>query len=980
MVLRLLALVPLLALVSGCVVFEPVNLAYAVFQANRAQELAKMPGRAEDSLHYIDAALPIVERIFGPNDYYVATGYHQRGLRLEELNRLTEAEAAIQHGLAIQRKILRADHPEIASSELALGRVYHRQARNADADRLLKQSLARYERAFGPDSPRLFNVLAALGDLQREERLEEAERYYLRSITLLDQVGEIDSRRYARQLDVLGLLYRLQTRYADAETAHKRALAIYEHHPQADDTQVAFVLHNLGGLYLDQGRQAEADALLERSYEIFSAGGRDPGIGSSSFLVGRLQAQGRHDEAETVLKRIVETAEARSPGHYGNALLLNNLATHYMHRGRLDEAEALVLRAIALWEGGLGLEHPAACLGRLNLWQIRAHQKRFDEAETLLLRCVTVTEAWHGPDHLGVFQALGGLTRLYLQQDRRDLALAPSRRSVDIATRRFSVVADGRSAGTITERRSHRSNFVRHIGLVHTANPSDAISESFRVAQLAQTSSAGTAVAGMAARFAAADNALAGVIRERQDLLTRWLTLDQTAVAAANAPADRRDTARQGTLRTELARLGAQLADLDAQIAREFPQYAELSQPRPMELAAAQALLGADEAALVYLAGEDETWLWVLRRDRAALHKIALGTKALAAEVTTLRRTLDPADNPELAPFDAAAAHALYGTLLAPAAPLLAGAKHVLVVPDGALESLPLGVLVTAPPRDPGDPRAVAWLARDHAITVLPTIGSLRALRAFAAAAPAAEPFLGVGDPVLEGRPGTARGAKLAALFRGGAADVAAVRQLTPLPETADELRAVAQAMGAGEQHLLLGERASEAALRALALDRYRVLSFATHGLTSGDLQGLAEPALVLTPPAQASAENDGLLTASEVATLRLNADWVVLSACNTAAADGTPDAGGLSGLAKAFFYAGARSLLVSHWSVPSQATVKLVTGAFETLQREPRIGRAEALRRSMIAMLDDRSLPVEFAHPMAWAPFVLAGEGAAGR
>jgi CHAT domain-containing protein len=105
----------------------------------------------------------------------------------------------------------------------------------------------------------------------------------------------------------------------------------------------------------------------------------------------------------------------------------------------------------------------------------------------------------------------------------------------------------------------------------------------------------------------------------------------------------------------------------------------------------------------------------------------------------------------------------------------------------------------------------------------------------------------------------------------------------------------------------------------------------------------------------------------------------VVLSACNTAAGDGTPDAGGLSGLAKAFFYAGVRSLLVSHWPAWSKATVKLTTGAFAELAKDPSIGRAEALRRSMMAMLDPDS-PPEFAHPLAWAPFALAGEGSAGR
>jgi CHAT domain-containing protein len=238
-------------------------------------------------------------------------------------------------------------------------------------------------------------------------------------------------------------------------------------------------------------------------------------------------------------------------------------------------------------------------------------------------------------------------------------------------------------------------------------------------------------------------------------------------------------------------------------------------------------------------------------------------------------------------------------------------------------------------------------------------------------------PFLGVGSPVLDGGEGLARGS--ARLFRGAIADVDAVRKLSPLPETAEELRTIAKILGAGDTDLLLGEQASEPALRKIRLDKYRVIEFATHGLMSGDLKGLAEPALVLTPPSEATPDNDGLLTASKIASLKLNADWVVLSACNTAASDGTPDAGGLSGLAKAFFYAGARSLLASHWSVPSRATVKLVIEAFEGLKHDPKIGRAEALRRAEMAMLDPAN-PPEFAHPLSWAPFVLAGEGGEGR
>jgi CHAT domain-containing protein len=154
-----------------------------------------------------------------------------------------------------------------------------------------------------------------------------------------------------------------------------------------------------------------------------------------------------------------------------------------------------------------------------------------------------------------------------------------------------------------------------------------------------------------------------------------------------------------------------------------------------------------------------------------------------------------------------------------------------------------------------------------------------------------------------------------------------------------------------------------------------RRAQLAVRAAPSGGLKGLSEPALVPTPPPHATADNNGLLTASEIATLRLNADLVILSACNTAAAEGTSDAGGLSGLAKAFFYAGARALLVSHWQVLSEATVRLITGTFAALAQDPSIGRAEALRRSMMTMLDPAS-PPEFAHPAAWAPFVVVGEG----
>ena len=145
----------------------------------------------------------------------------------------------------------------------------------------------------------------------------------------------------------------------------------------------------------------------------------------------------------------------------------------------------------------------------------------------------------------------------------------------------------------------------------------------------------------------------------------------------------------------------------------------------------------------------------------------------------------------------------------------------------------------------------------------------------------------------------------------------------------------------------------------------------------------MAEPGLILTPPPKGTSDpkalerDDGFLTASEITTLKLDADWVVLSACNTA---GPQDEGAeaLSGLARAFFYAGARALLVSHWAVGSDAAVKLTTRAFAELKAHPEIGRAEAFRISMKELIEKGDLAE--AHPRQWAPFVIVGEGAASR
>ncbi len=298
----------------------------------------------------------------------------------------------------------------------------------------------------------------------------------------------------------------------------------------------------------------------------------------------------------------------------------------------------------------------------------------------------------------------------------------------------------------------------------------------------------------------------------------------------------------------------------------------------------------------------------------------------------------------------------------------------------------------------------MAWLIRDHALTVLPAVSSLKALRRVARPSAASKPMIGFGNPLLDGPDGRyaalakrARGNQActapAALqlaqasglpsgiaqieTRGGFADVAFLRKAPPLPETADELCAVARDLHADLSEIRLGGRATEREVKALSasgqLAQYRIVHFATHGALAGQVTGNSEPGLLLTPPDAPSDEDDGYLTASEIAALKLDADWVILSACNTAAG-GAQGAEALSGLARAFIYAQARALLVSHWEVDSAATVKLITSAVDAMSRDPRVGRAQALRSAMLELID-KGEPYE-AHPAYWAPFVVVGEG----
>ena len=501
--------------------------------------------------------------------------------------------------------------------------------------------------------------------------------------------------------------------------------------------------------------------------------------------------------------------------------------------------------------------------------------------------------------------------------------------------------------------------------------------EMFDASQLVDAGVADQTIARVAARQAASDPALAAQLRASDDAGRSEANLRMDLASERAKPDSERDAVREKALAEQLAAASAHSQDLRTKLQAGFPAYTRLSNPGTVTLAEFQKQLRPQEALASFVIGVRSAYILLATRDSLTVRPVNATVTSLSADIVDLRGAF-VARLGRVPDFSLKSSYALYRQLLGPVEPQLAGIERLAIVSSSDLASLPFSLLVTADPQQSRNYTDAAWLIRRMAVVQVPSPRAFATLRA-ARPAKTPRPFLGVGNPSFTGSDGTTPGKALNALAtvcQQGPADPALLRALPPLPETANEVRTVGGDLNASPDDILLGSQANEAALRAKPLDQYAVLYFATHGLLPGELQCQAEPGLVLSPPDTpvTTAAADGLLTASEIAGLNINAELVVLSACNTAAAGGTRFGGGaLDGLADAFFDAGAHAVLASHWEVPSAETTRLMTGVFANLARDPAHDVAEALRQAQLALIAQPAT----AHPFDWAAFTLIGDGA---
>lgn len=955
----------LLMSVSGAALAAPVSRAEADRMAVAAAGFDNDADAAK-AIAAWEAALKAAEQAYGPRSHAAA-----RALTGLANARQDSPDAVIENAakaLDIEAALKRQDDAIVAEALTAAGIGHGLKFDIPKAQEYLGRAYDLTLKLYGPDDPRLARVLTEQGwgmvrsgdplggavPLKRAVEIDRAklkpsdpqrinnELLYAGALATNNDVGPADlvirqvmedvatlpPGHPRRAMALASMAFSLIKLGRGDEAGELYAQAIEQYRGLNQPLDLADALSGLAFVRLDQDRPAEAQPLFMEAHDMNAKGGNPVSAAIALTSAGTAAAM-QGDQATAMKLRLQALADLEAMEHKSAvaiALAQYKLADSYAQTGDLKKALEVENQAAPLLRKIRGETHPQRLGLEINLGWITAMS---------------------GDPKAGL--ATAGPAALRMEAESRKLEVA----QVKTTGVKENAEAFGRA--------------------LRTAELAGDAELGFHLAQVLIETDAGRAAAAANARAAAGP--LADALKRRQSLTAQKIKLDDAYLASSG------DVAKAAALKAEITQAQAGIDESEALLDRDFPNYRALTYPAPISVKEAQAKLDPAEALIVPVSTNDGLFTFVLTRDTVAWDRSPLDRRAVGALVRRMRAGIDAGAGVRAAidasggaaakapAFDRKAAWELYQAIFTPRLRAVTDkARIYTLATSDAFSALPFAMLVTeAPTGDDANPaalRATPWLIRKAAIQVAPSIPAMRTDARKTAIGQTA--FFGAGAPALSGggyRP--ARGS-----LRNAGVDVAAVKGLAALPGAEVELRAMAGAFGADRTQLLTGTQATEAAVKAAELGDVRVVAFATHGLTAGELPGLAEPALVFTPQAAATAEDDALLTASEAAQLRLNADWVILSACNTASGeDGRSP--GYTGLARAFMLAGGKRVLASHWPVRDDAAARLTVDTVRASAKGQ--APAVALQKAMLRLIADRRV-AGGADPSVWAPFVVVG------
>ena len=1007
----------------------------ALEEAQGALHRGDYPGAEAASLRLLQENI----RTFGPDHPNVAVALNLLGAANLRQGKFNEAEGHFRRMLTINERRLGPQHEDTAAALNSLALVLERLGDYPGAETLLQRAVAILERKFGREHANTATVLSNLarvldsqgkfagtraaprapgGDeaaeiaLRAEEALRrgqfgEAETLHHQVLAIHERTLGPEHPSTATSMSNLGRVLDLQGKYADAEEVYRRALMVREKVLGADHPDVATVLNNLAKVLQEQGRDQQLTASEVRAR---ARGGA---------IIGSFT------EVESMYRRALAIQD-RSLGreHPSTALTLNNYGSMLALRGDFSQAEQMQRAALGTMEKVFGEQHPdtAAVLTSLSLALDR--QGKIAEAEASYQRAIEISRKTGNPRNLLINAANLGFS--LAKRGRYREALPYYKEAVETVDFLYSQTrgySEETRAAFLQQFSAIYRETIRVLLQLHRTQPAGGYDREALAIASRNQSRIFTEMMRHAdvARFSG-EPEFVKLRARREELQERLAQLRQgratVPVTLANA------AERVAEFDSQIAAGSKELGAAEDALWRHYPRYMELANPRPVSVEdLQQRLLRDGEALLTYVLLPSETVIFAVTREKFRMEVTRVRRASLAERVHRIRRSIEKVAAGEsvlfLRDIHPDTLHSLYRELYLPVAETLAGREKLLVVADGPLQTIPFEFLVSAfgpaeraafekrkaqadgSQANPylGEYAGLAYLSARHRFAYLPSLSALASQRLYPKRSGFASlNLVAFADPVFapEGArtmPGETMKA-LALLNVGFGRTPGGAPSIPRLAETAEEAKEIARVLG-GATRLYIGERAQERAAKSGELRAARFILFATHGFLGGDYlpsdlppedgeahrtppRAQAQPALALTLVGDLKGE-DGLLTMKEVIEdLELNAELVALSACNTAGESAQANNGeGFAGLTRAFMYAGAKSLLVSHWSVDSLSTQALMTATFRNIKAGmPGLAAVNDAQRQLLAgRYSQGKFHFSRAHPFFWAAFVFVGD-----
>jgi CHAT domain-containing protein/Flp pilus assembly protein TadD len=880
---------------------------------------------------------------------YSATGHQGLGVLYTHLDRRAEALAELNQVVGLQGNTI------ISYSNMAF--VLSREGRNSEGIAKLLLCLPLLQA--NPDDLLERQLLTQLGDLYRRAGNHVAAEHTLGRLLELARAAD-DQRLEEAALGQLGSLHFRQSNYLEALKYWRLALDVSRTIASRKSKSLTYPhrhLDGIGSVYYGLGDLESAERTYLEALRL-SAEAKDERHQSRLLIsLGDLYTErGKFSEALSTYQLAMAKGEklADLASRLG---ALNSLSTLHRQLGDQQQALADVQRALKILEGltePLWQGHSWNNLGNLHL-----HFREIPAAIIAFQKTLAIDQTTLPPRI--IWDANAGLADAYAQLGQ----LENARRHYELAinqmeSTRANLGGEVEKAGFFQDKIAVYKKLIALLVNAPTKGPRFGDVVAFNYVERARARAFLDLLA--EARVDVNENTTPDLLKRQRELQQRISQLTSQLIKERSAEADKQNKLKVADLENSLGQADAELSDWLRELRRRNPRYAELKYPEPVTLVETQRMLDHETVLLSYSLGESESFLFAVSRTDFQVKRLP-AEKTLEANVQKLLAAITDKNNPAPAEYRRHAAN-LSQQLLQPVSRMLDGKKRLIIVADGALHRLPFEVLFQPGVSQRGDLRQSPFLIRQFAISYAPSASVLAQLQNETHAT-APKSFIAFGDPKYE--PASEGG--LASTLR--VASASGRLNFQPLPYSRSEIDGIAQLFPKDDRELFFGEAATEENVKSPdRLGAYRLIHFSTHGYVNEARPRFS--GLVLSLPASAASaragkqSEDGLLAAYEIFNLKLKADLVVLSACETGLGKEIKGEG-LMSLTRAFMYAGAPSVVVSLWNVNDETAADLMIRFYRHLQSGKT--KSEALRQAQLETIRDNGFP------FFWAPFVLIGK-----